>query len=203
MRRPETQLVPSSSPVPARRPEDFPPDVHGSLATLRAIAKQAKSRTDPGLRWATDEEIALAVALQKPGMCTAHSSRTGLPCEKRRLEGANVCQTHGAGTKVARAAVTRRLQAIAMPLVSRQKELAMQSDNLTVAQKATADLRSRWRRRARRGQGPAKLEGPGDNGVRQQDSHQHRVSRESPRRSPVRRIRECGGVDQRAGLCGV
>lgn len=30
-----------------------------------------------------------------------------------------------------------------MPLVSRQKELAMQSDNLTVAQKATADLLDR------------------------------------------------------------
>ena len=31
-----------------------------------AIAKQAKSRTDPNLRWATEDEIALAVTLQKP-----------------------------------------------------------------------------------------------------------------------------------------
>jgi hypothetical protein len=74
MDRPETELLPSSSPVPARRPEDFPLEVHGSLATLRAIAKQAKSRTDPGLRWATEDEITVAVTLQKPWMCTATSA---------------------------------------------------------------------------------------------------------------------------------
>src|SRR5688572_18126042 len=118
MGSPETRIAATAAAaVPARRPDDFPPEVHGSLAALRAIAKQAKSRTDAGLRMATEDEIALATALQKPWMCTAHSSRTGLPCEKRRLEGGIVCQTHGAGTKAHKAAVTRRLQAIAMPMV--------------------------------------------------------------------------------------
>lgn len=126
-----------------RRPDDFPPEVHASLAKLRTIAKAARSRKDPGLRWASDDEIALAVSLLKPWMCGARSSRSGLPCERPRLAGATVCRTHGAGTKEARAAANRRLQAMVMPMLERQRQLAMQKDNLAVAQKATTDLLDR------------------------------------------------------------
>jgi hypothetical protein len=121
----------------------FPPEVHQSLAELRQIAKRAKSRTEPGLRWATEAEIALAESLQKPWMCTGHSARTGLPCEKPRLTGLTVCRVHGAGTKQAKVAATRRLHAMVMPLIERQRRLAMQNDNLTVAQKSTSDLLDR------------------------------------------------------------
>src|SRR5215204_463049 len=122
---------------------EFSSVVHQSLAELRSIAKAAKSRNDPRLRWATDVEIALAVSLQKPWMCSGHSSRTGLPCTKARIAGATVCLKHGASIKHVRAAATRRLQAMVMPMLERQRTLAMQSDNPTVAQKATTDLLDR------------------------------------------------------------
>jgi hypothetical protein len=122
---------------------EFPPEVHQSLAELRQIAKTAKTRNDPRLRWATEDEIALAVSLQKPWMCRGHSSRTGLPCTKARIAGATVCLKHGASIKHVRASATRRLQAMVMPMLERQRTLAMQSDNPTVAQKATTDLLDR------------------------------------------------------------
>src|SRR5687767_14375653 len=97
---------------------EFPPEVHQSLAELRQIAKVAKSRTDPGLRWATEDEIALATTLRKPYHCTGHSSRTGLPCTKPRVIGMSVCRRHGGAITAVKNKAAARLLAMVAPSLS-------------------------------------------------------------------------------------
>jgi hypothetical protein len=130
----------SSLTVAAR---EFPESVHRSLAELRAIAKAAKSKDDPLLRWGTEAEIALSEALRKPWHCLGHSSRTGLACAKPRIQGASVCTKHGASAKHVRMAADQRLAAMALPMIERTRQLAMQHDSPAVAQKAAADLLDR------------------------------------------------------------
>ena len=131
-------------PTERRSPEDFPPSVHESYTALRAAAKKAKHRNDTGLRWATPEEIALSEVLRRQTDCTAHSSRTGLACRKARVYGTTVCVRHGAQYPQVKAAAERRINEVALRLVNRQVELALQEKHLPTATKATTDLLDRF-----------------------------------------------------------
>jgi len=122
---------------------DFPPEVHASLAELQRIARRARSRHDPTLRWATPDEIALAETQRKPYHCIGHSGRTGLPCCKRRLLGSTVCVKHGASTAHVKAAADQRLRELVMPVIARQFALTQQSEHLPTAHQACADLLDR------------------------------------------------------------
>lgn len=117
--------------------------VAASLAELKRIAHAAKSRNDPKLRRATPEEVALALTQRKDWMCTGISSRTGLPCEGRRLLGATVCTRHGAALKHVKAAAEQRLREAAIPMLRRVRKLAEQSEHLPTAYNAARDLLDR------------------------------------------------------------
>ena len=121
----------------------FPQSVHDSLAELRQIAKRAKSREDPALRWATEDEIALATSLRKAWHCSGHSGRTGLPCEKARVLGTTVCVRHGAATPQVKAAIDQRLREMANPVLGRMFKLSMQDKHLPSAVNAGKDLLDR------------------------------------------------------------
>lgn len=121
----------------------FPPEVHESLAELRAIAKAAKSKDDPLLRRATADELALAETLRKPTDCTGHSSRTGLPCTNPAMHGINTCRMHGASTKNARAAVRIRLAEEMPKLLQSQLTRALSTEDHAVGFKAAQDLMDR------------------------------------------------------------
>lgn len=135
-----TELVPAP-----KRPEDFPPEVHASLAELRAIAKQATSHTDPSLRRATDDEIALAQLQRKPGHCVASSRRTGLPCTLHAIKGGTVCIKHGGKSGHVRRKAERRLAALALPTLAKLHDYAMDGDRQVrqAAVKAATDLLDR------------------------------------------------------------
>jgi len=45
-----------------------------------------------------------------PRKCTAHSSRTGLPCERWAIHGGTTCATHGGRSPQVKATAVRRLQ---------------------------------------------------------------------------------------------
>lgn len=126
--------------VPARI---FPQSAHDSLAELRQIAKRARSRDDPALRWATEDEIALATSLRKDWHCSSHSSRTGLPCTKARVLGAMVCTRHGASAGHVKAAANQRLREMVSPVLARLRTLALQSQHLPTAYNAARDLADR------------------------------------------------------------
>jgi hypothetical protein len=121
----------------------FPPEVHSSLAELRTIAKTARSKDDPRLRRATLDEIALARTLHKDWMCTKHSIRTGLPCEQPKRKHLDMCRKHGGALKRVQAKLERQLATLAPAMLVREQQLATQTENPTVAQKATADLLDR------------------------------------------------------------
>jgi hypothetical protein len=129
--------------VHVRRPEDFPESVHQSLQALRLIARQAKSKDDPGLRKATPDELALAEVLRKPNDCVAHSTRTGLPCTRARIVGTSVCPTHGGQAKRVRQALRRRLAEAAPHLIESMILTAQQRENLSAGVKAGSDLLDR------------------------------------------------------------
>lgn len=122
---------------------EFPPEVHESLKELRRIARYAKSRSDPGLRWATADEIALAETQRTPNQCVATSTRTGLPCALKRLRGCTVCRKHGGAVSHVKDAAEQRLRELTMPVLARQYDLAMQSKHLPTAFNASADLLDR------------------------------------------------------------
>ena len=128
-----------------RRPDDFPPEVHESLAQLRALAKSAKSQDDWYARGrrATDEEVALAETLRHPTHCAGKSGRTGLPCTAPRIHGGAVCVKHGGQAPHIRQAADARLTQAIMPALARMIELSRQSAHLPTAQKAAADLLDR------------------------------------------------------------
>ena len=122
----------------------FPPEVHESLAELRAIAKAAKSKDDPNLRKCTPDELALAQQLRKPSDCTGTSGRTGSPCTQNKLAGLEVCRIHGGSSKHVQKALRRRL-AEAAP--KRLENIIALGDDLTapaVAYKANADFLDRF-----------------------------------------------------------
>lgn len=57
--------------------------------------------------------------------CTANSKNTGVRCRRRPIPGGTVCNKHGGGSKVARAAgervlLTRKLEAKAMAVLARE-----------------------------------------------------------------------------------
>lgn len=123
----------------------FPQSVHDSLAELRRIAKAAKSKDDPNLRWATKDELALAEQQHSPKACTGHSSRTGLPCNNPPLKGMPVCRKHGGATKASRLAIKRRLAEVAPQRLESMITLAEDTANEpAIAFKANQDLLDRF-----------------------------------------------------------
>ncbi len=134
-----------STELVRQRPEDFPPEVHESLAQLRAIATAATSHTDPRLRRATDDELALAQLLRKPGHCVGSSRRTGLPCTVHAIKGGTVCIKHGGKSGHVRRKAERRLAALALPTLAKLHDYAMDGDKQVrnAAVKAATDLLDR------------------------------------------------------------
>lgn len=129
----------------ALAPADFPQSVRDSLAALRRLSRDVKSREEwlaIGRR-ATPDEIALAEAERQPHSCAATSIRTGLPCTKSRVLGMKTCRAHGGATKQAIAQAERRLREIVNPVLARLYELAMQSEHLPSATNAARDLLDR------------------------------------------------------------
>lgn len=59
--------------------------------------------------------------------CTAHSSRTGLPCRKYPIAGATVCRAHGAGAPQVIRVAKQRLLALQPPAVDALAE-ALEAD---------------------------------------------------------------------------
>ena len=76
-------------------------------------------------------------------LCTAHSSRTGLPCQKHAIFGATVCRTHGGASPQVQRTVRERLEEEAVSSLQRLVELRGQSSELSVALRAAMDLLDR------------------------------------------------------------
>src|SRR5689334_645835 len=106
----------------ALTPGEFPQSVHDSLAELRRIAKEAKSRDDPRLRLATPDERALSESMRLPWHCAGHSSRTHLACTKPRVLGMTVCRKHGGAQRAVRAKAAQRLLAMVDPALATIQE---------------------------------------------------------------------------------
>jgi hypothetical protein len=123
-------------------PDAFPSEVHESLVALRRLTRTVKSTEEWRAvgRRATEEEIALAETLRKPHHCTAHSQRTGLPCEQKRMRGQMVCNRHGGTAPAAVAAAKRRYLEQMDPTISRIIQLRDQSEHLPTALKAAEHL---------------------------------------------------------------
>jgi len=126
---------------------DFPPEVHQSLSELRSIAQRAKNRDDPGLRRATEMELALAELLQQPWHCTGHSIRTGLPCRGSAVTGGTLCIKHGAQYSHVKKARDTRLQQLAGKALGEMYKLAMDNNRkrtpAMVKQRAAEDILDR------------------------------------------------------------
>jgi len=62
-------------------------------------------------------------------LCTGHSSRTGLPCQKQPIKGSTVCRNHGGSTPQVKRAAEKRLaqqstmQAIGKALIAENTEV--------------------------------------------------------------------------------
>jgi hypothetical protein len=121
----------------------FPPEVHQSLAELRAIAKAATSREDPALRRCTPDELALAETLRKSSDCKGYSGRTGLPCTQNRLAGLEVCRIHGGSSKHVQRALRRRLAEVSPQLLESQITRALDTEDKAIGFKASQDLMDR------------------------------------------------------------
>lgn len=130
-----------------RRPEDFPPEVHSSLAQLRTLSKSVKSLQEWRSvgRKATPDELALSELLRAPGTCNGHSSRTGLPCELFPKQGAAVCMKHGGNIQRVKDAAERRLLKASKIAVDQMIAFAKDNDSKvrSAAQKAAADILDR------------------------------------------------------------
>lgn len=74
--------------------------------------------------------------------CTAHSSRTGEPCNKWAVRGANVCNTHGGSTTHVKRAAEERIKELVDPALDRIKDLIETAPDL-VALAAAKDVLDR------------------------------------------------------------
>jgi hypothetical protein len=83
------------------------------------------------------------VSLTHSRKCTAHSSRTGKPCQRYAIMGATVCQTHGGSAPQVKRKAEQRLREMVDPMISRLNELAMQTDNPKVAADCVRDALDR------------------------------------------------------------
>ena len=61
--------------------------------------------------------------------CTAHSSRTGKPCQKAAIAGGTVCSTHGGRAPQVKEAARVRLALLVDPAIGRLGELIKQTEN--------------------------------------------------------------------------
>jgi hypothetical protein len=69
--------------------------------------------------------------------CTAHSKRTGAPCNNPPVAGLTVCRMHGGATKAAKAAARRRIDEAADRMAKQLLKMAT-DDNVSDAVKLTA-----------------------------------------------------------------
>ena len=69
--------------------------------------------------------------------CTAHSKRTGAPCNNPPIAGLSVCRMHGGATKAAKAAARRRIDAAADRMAKELLKMAT-DDNVSDAIKLAA-----------------------------------------------------------------
>ena len=69
--------------------------------------------------------------------CTAHSKRTGAPCNNPPIAGLSVCRMHGGATKAAKAAARRRLDGAADRMAKQLLKMAI-DENVSDAVKLTA-----------------------------------------------------------------
>ena len=58
--------------------------------------------------------------------CTAHSARTGDPCRKNAVAGANVCPTHGGAAPQVKAKARKRLLEAVDPLMTELIRIALE-----------------------------------------------------------------------------
>lgn len=80
--------------------------------------------------------------------CTAHSSRTGKPCQRAPILGGTVCATHGGSAPQVKKAADERLAAMVDPAITRLNELMMQREFPTVAIAAVKDVLDRVKGKA-------------------------------------------------------
>jgi hypothetical protein len=85
----------------------------------------------------------VADALVQNRTCKAHSARTGAPCKKYAIRGSTVCDTHGGSAPQVKAKAEQRLREMVDPMISRLRELAMQTDNPKVAAECVRDALDR------------------------------------------------------------
>jgi len=85
----------------------------------------------------------MSEALTHSRRCTAHSARTGQPCQKWAIKGATVCRTHGGAAPQVKAKAEQRLRQMVDPMLDKLHALAMQTDNLKVAADCVRDALDR------------------------------------------------------------
>lgn len=81
-------------------------------------------------------------------LCTAHSSRTGLPCKRAPIAGATVCRTHGGAAPQVRQKALERLTAYQDRAIDRLFTLVEQKDFPSTAMSAVKDVLDRTMGRA-------------------------------------------------------
>lgn len=74
--------------------------------------------------------------------CTAHSSRTGEPCQKWAIRGGNVCNTHGGSIGRVKRAAEERIKELVDPAIDRMRDLIESGPDL-VALAAARDVLDR------------------------------------------------------------
>lgn len=129
-------LTPYTDPLPTGE----------ELETVRARIKDCRKRAvkvdwrDDPLSRATPLEIAVAEADKGPDMCVAHSTRSGLPCGRRRNLGTTVCPVHGGSLKRVKKAARARLAGYLNRALANLEELAEQREHYPTAHAANKTI---------------------------------------------------------------
>lgn len=75
--------------------------------------------------------------------CTAHSKRTGEPCQRPAIKGGTVCHQHGGGAPQVKDKARQRLLEAVDPLMAELIRLALHGDSESVRVAATKDALDR------------------------------------------------------------
>jgi len=76
-------------------------------------------------------------------ICTAHSKRSGEPCQRAAIVGGSVCASHGAAAPQVRQKALERLAALVDPAITRLAQLLQDADQDSVSLRAAVDLLDR------------------------------------------------------------
>lgn len=76
-------------------------------------------------------------------LCTAHSSRTGKPCQRPPILGGTVCRTHGGAAPQVKAKALQRLEAYQDRAIDSLFELAETAEYPSVRYQAVRDVLDR------------------------------------------------------------